>query len=134
MSPSNIRSYTHELTPAWLPEHELSKDNTKGHASGKAHEPQPYTENYRKLRKARNRRSLSLGRAHHVVVQCQTVSPGNYRVYTQSYIWICVCVCVCVCVYVCMYIHTQKEPMNLKKSGEGCVGGFEGRKKKGEML
>lgn len=32
VSPSNIRSYTHDLLPTWSPNHELNKENTNEHA------------------------------------------------------------------------------------------------------
>lgn len=31
--PRNVRSYTHEVLPAWLPEHELKKDDHDRHAN-----------------------------------------------------------------------------------------------------
>lgn len=46
--------------------------------TGKGHEAQLYTENYRQPRKAGNGRGGPLqGRAPQMVVQCPTVSPGN---------------------------------------------------------
>ena len=32
VSPTNVRSYTHKVFPTWLPNHDLSRDDTNGHA------------------------------------------------------------------------------------------------------
>lgn len=62
--PSNIRGYTHQF----LPNSKLNKDHTTGHAKmdrEKPTRPQPYTRNYRQLRKGESgRRGLPQGRAH----------------------------------------------------------------------
>lgn len=39
VSPSRVRSYTHEDSPTWLPKHELSKYYTSGHAKVDGEEP-----------------------------------------------------------------------------------------------
>ena len=47
-SPNHSRSYTHKVTPTWLPKCEPNKDDTSGHAKvdrGKHTRPQPCAEN-----------------------------------------------------------------------------------------
>jgi len=52
----------------------------------KSRRPQPYRKNYRQLRRAGSRRDgLPQGRAHQMVVLCQTVSLENTR--TSNIIW-----------------------------------------------
>ena len=71
LSPRNVRSYIHKVSPtrnparksflkATLPKHELNKDDTNGHAKvdrKKPTSPQPQSKNYRQLRNAESGRN-----------------------------------------------------------------------------
>lgn len=49
---SNIRSYTHQVSPEWLPKQKLNKKNNNRHAKAdkvKITRSQPFTSNYRHL-------------------------------------------------------------------------------------
>lgn len=53
VSPPNIGSDTHKVSPGWLPTCELSKDDVNTHAKvdeEKHRRPQPFTKDYRQLR------------------------------------------------------------------------------------
>ena len=116
MSPRNIRSYTHETSPAWLCKDQLNCEdsNTKVDGVGEPVTPQSHTENHRQLGNAEGgKNSLSQKREYQLVIQCQIVSPPNMHksnVVIQVeqvvfvYLEICVCACVCVCVPICIYI------------------------------
>lgn len=61
--------------------------------------PQPYTKNYRQLRKAGNRRDgLPKGRTHQLVVQYQMITLKTYRQ---------VAVCGTSRLYLRIYLYTQ---------------------------
>ena len=63
MSPSNVGNYIHQVSPTWLPKHELSKNDTHGQDfqvnREKPIRPQHYTKNYRQLMTAQKRKISS---------------------------------------------------------------------------
>lgn len=67
MSPSNIRNYIHKVSPTRLSIRELSVTDTNKHTKldgEKFTSLQPYTKNYRKVRKAENGREVFPGEEH----------------------------------------------------------------------
>lgn len=81
---SNIRRYVHKVSITSLYQHELNKydmseqDEVEGEKLTKL---QPYTKNYRQVRKIGTN-----GRTHQLVAQCQMVSHEN--IYTNNIIGI----------------------------------------------
>ena len=72
MPPSDVLSYTHKVSPTWLPKHELNRDHIRhGKVDGRnPRRPQSYTENYRYLRNVESKRnSFPQGRTHQLVIQ-----------------------------------------------------------------
>lgn len=83
MSFSDIRRYTHEVLPTWLPKCGLNK-NTNQHVKADRVKtirprPLPYTKNHRQLREARSRRGCPpLRETHQRVAQCQMIALKTY--------------------------------------------------------
>ena len=74
------RFYTHEVSPTWLPKHELNENKTNKHAnvesSGDLNYRQTVTGNKRTLRTGEIN-SLNRGRVLKLVIYYQVVSPEN---------------------------------------------------------
>lgn len=91
--------------------------------------PQLYTENYRQLRNAENRRNVVFPRrVYQLVIQYQEVSPQNIQV-TLCRLYLR----VCVCVHISMQQHLMGEAMSLKRTRRGKWGKWkdlEGRKER----
>lgn len=103
----------------------------------------PSTNNCRLLRKpGSGRGSYSQGRAHQLVVHCQVVIPESiHMIALYGLKMLCLGICTHTHIYIYnIFIHTnihkitisEKESMNLKESGERCMGSFGGRKEKGK--
>jgi len=74
------RSSTHEVSPTWLPKHDLNKKDTDGHAMEvreltRLQPKQRTTGNQKNAENWRN--SLPQGRVHQLAIQYQIVSPEN---------------------------------------------------------
>lgn len=106
-------NYPHDVSPTWLPKHELSKGNA-GHAKedGKNHEASTL---HKKTESGRN--SLPQGRPYQLVIQYQRVWPEN--THTSNIIKL---IFRNIFVYVCNS-HWWKEAIHLKESKEGYLGG-----------
>lgn len=103
-SPGNVRSYTLKVSPGWLPQPELNKDNSNRQAKTdreKSKWSQLYTKNDRQLRDAEGRRnSLPQKRAHQLVIQHQMVSTENVHassiIQNEYMVWEHIYICICV--------------------------------------
>lgn len=63
LSPRSVRSYTHKVSPTWLPRHELKEDTNRHAEVGEGATTRQLR--MRQLRNAESRgNSLPLGRAH----------------------------------------------------------------------
>lgn len=82
VSLSTVRSYIHEVSVAWLPKHELNKNNNNGLLKWTGESPWGInTKSYRQLMNAENGRNIfPWGRAHQLVIQYQIVTSENISV------------------------------------------------------
>lgn len=114
---------------------QLNKKDTNEHEKvngEKPTRPQPYTNSYRQLKKAENRKGgLPKGRAHKLVVWVP--SGQSQHVWTEQIIFENVCVHTYLYTYMHALIISFVNIMNLKQSREGQVGGLGRWKRKREL-
>lgn len=71
---------TPKRLPSFMPKQKLNKDDVNGHVNETGEKPmrlQPYTKNYRQLRKTEQQKLLPNGRAHQVVIQYPMLRPED---------------------------------------------------------
>lgn len=78
MSPTNVKSYTHQVSLIWLPKPKLTKDNSRHTNMGGVKHMMP---NLTKAESGRN--GLPQGRVYQLLIWYQMISPEN--IHTISF-------------------------------------------------
>jgi hypothetical protein len=139
LSPSNVRRYTHKVSPTWL-----HNKSSNGHAEVDLENPtwyQPESMNCRQLRKAGNEKffpkedltSILFNSKWLALKTC--IHTSNYvcvsvytyvciHIYTHIMIYVYMCVCVYICythmLHICyiLYTHTHTHTHKITISGK----------------